>query len=203
MLKSQGRARREEREEHRLVNESDLNDPRRAHCRSDHPDAAQPNSSFARRHPGAPPPPSAAHRGPSAARPPPLRCAHGSGPPRPTRERSPHDRAARSGCVLRRGSRQPAPPSHRARLGPAGFAVRPSRRAHASGCADCRSHRAHTQPPRAARPDAGEPSRGAGRSLAAARTPLRRSGCCAHALVRYRRCQRPGVAAGRAGLSSR
>lgn len=80
---------------------SDPSDPRRTHCRSDHPYAAQSCSSFARRHPGAPPPPSAARRGLSAARPPPLRCAHGSGPPRPTRESRSHGRPARSGCVLR------------------------------------------------------------------------------------------------------
>lgn len=196
MLKSQGRARREEREERRLVTVSDPDDPRRTHCRSDHLDAAQTRSSFARRHPGAPPPPSAAHRGLSAARPPPLRCAHGSGPPRPTRESWSHGRPARSGCVLRRGSLQPAAPSHRARLGPAGCAVRPSRRAHASGSAVCRSHRAHTQPPRPVRPDVGQPSRGAGRSLAAARTPLRQSGRCAVSLVRCRQCRHPSPAAG-------
>lgn len=196
MLKSQGRARREEREEHRLVTMLDQSDPRQTHCRGDHLDEAQTRSSFARRHPGAPPPPSAAHRGLSAARPPPLRCAHGSGPPRPTRESRSHGRPARSGCVLRRGSLQPAAPSHRARLGSAGCAVRPSRRAHASGSAVCRSHRAHTQPPRPGRPDAGQPSRGAGRSLAAARTPLRQSGCCAASLVRCRQCRHPSPAAG-------
>lgn len=41
------------------------------------------------------------------------------------------------------------------------------------------------------RPDVGQPSRGAGRPLAAARTPLRQSGCCAVSLVRCRQCRHP------------
>lgn len=105
-------------------------------------------------------------------------------PPRPLR------------LCIARGSLQPAAPAHRARLGPAGCAVRPSRRAHASGSAVCRSHRAHTQPPRPGRPDVGQPSRGAGRPLAAARTPLRQSGCCAVSLARCRQCRHPSPAAG-------
>ncbi len=173
----------------------DQNDPRRTHCRSDHPDAAQSCSSLPAATPGR------RHRRPlpieGCPQPARLRSvARGSGPPRPARESQPHGRPARSGCVLRRGSLQPAAPSHRARLGPAGCAVRPSRRAHASGSAVCRSHRAHTQPPRPGRPDVGQPSRGAGRSLAAARTPLRQSGCCAVSLVRCRQCRHPSPAAG-------
>ena len=102
------------------------------------------------------PPPPAARRGPPAAHPPPLRRAHGSETAPPCAESAAHGHARRSGCVLRRGSGQPAPPSCRSRLRSAGSAFVPLpaqvsrlRRlpfaavAH-SGCAVCPSRRSHT-----------------------------------------------------------
>lgn len=132
------------------------------------------------------PPPPARYRGSSAAHPPPLRCAHGSGPPRP----------AHGGRRAR--SRPPLRPCIAPRLGSAGSAfvslpaqVSRLRRlpfaavAH-SGCAVCSSRRAHTQPPLWAGPDGSRPLRRAGRALAAARTPLRRTGRCSVVSARGR-----------------
>lgn len=55
-----------------------------------------------------------------------------------------------------------------------------------SGCAVCSSRRAHTQPPLWAGPDGSRPLRRAGRALAAARTPLRRTGRCSVVSARGR-----------------
>ena len=131
------------------------------------------------------PPPPARYRGLSAARPPPLRCAHGSGPPRPTRESRSHGRPARSGCVLLRGSGQPAPPSCRSRLRSAGCAVCPPRRSRTQAALSVPRGAAHTQPPLWAGPDGSRPLRRAGRALAAARTPLRRTGRCDVAILNW------------------
>lgn len=143
------------------------------------------------------PPPPAARRGSSAVHPPPLRCAHGSETAPSCAESATHGHARRSGCVLLRGSGQPAPPTCRSRLRSAGCAVCPSRRfaytASALGTA-CRE----------------SDVRRAGRFLAAARTPLRQVGCCPLALVRGwwwgvgSACSRPGRAReGRTGLGGR
>lgn len=60
--------------------------------------------------------------------PPPLCCAYGSETAPPCAESVTHGHARRSGCVLLRGSGQPAPPACCSRLRSAGCAVCPSRR---------------------------------------------------------------------------
>ena len=124
------------------------------------------------------PPPPARRRRSSAAHPPPLRCAHGSGPPRPAHGgRRARPRPPLRLCIAPRlgsaGSAFVLLPAQVSRLCRLPFAAV----AH-SGCAVCPSHRAHTHPPLWAGPDGSRPLRRAGRPLAAARTPLRRTGCC-------------------------
>ncbi len=92
------------------------------------------------------PPPLAARRGSTAAHLPPLRCAHGSETAPPCAESATHGHARRSGCVLLRGSGQPAPPTCRSRLRAAGCAVCPSRRSHTPATLAVPRCAAHTQP---------------------------------------------------------
>ena len=107
------------------------------------------------------PPPPAARRRSSAAHLPPLRCAHGSETAPPCAESATHGHARRSGCVLLRGSGQPAPPTCCSRLRSAGYAVCPSRRSHTPAALSVPRGASHTQPPLWARP--------AGRSACAGR----------------------------------
>lgn len=98
------------------------------------------------------PPPPAARRGSSAVHPPPLRCAHGSETAPSCAESATHGHARRSGCVLLRGSGQPAPPTCRSRLRSAGCAVCPSRRSRTPAAPSVPRGASHTQPPHWARP---------------------------------------------------
>ena len=99
------------------------------------------------------PPPPAARRGSSAAHLPPLRCAHGSETAPPCAKSATHGHARRSGCVLLRGSGQPAPPTCCSRLRSAGCAVCPSRRSHTPAAPSVPRGAAHTQPTLWAWPD--------------------------------------------------
>ena len=99
------------------------------------------------------PPPPAARRGSSAAHPPPLRCAHGSETAPPCAESATRGHARRSGCVLLRGSGQPAPPTCCSRLRSAGCAVCPSQRSHTPATLSVPRGAAHTQPTLWAWPD--------------------------------------------------
>lgn len=132
------------------------------------------------------PPPPARYRGSSAAHPPLLRCAHGSGPPRPAHG----GRRARSSPPLR--------PCIAPRLGSAGSAfvslpaqVSRLRRlpfaavAHA-GCAVCPSRRCAYTICALGMACWESDVRRAGRALAAARTPLRRTGRCSVVSARGR-----------------
>ena len=92
------------------------------------------------------PPPPAARRGSSAAHLPPLRCAHGSETAPPCAESATHGHAQSVGCVLLRGSGQPAPPTCCSRLRSAGCAVCPSRRSHTPATLSVPRGAAHTQP---------------------------------------------------------
>lgn len=92
------------------------------------------------------PPPPAARRGSTAAHLPPLRCAHGSETAPPCAENATYGHARRSGCVLLRGSGQPAPPTCCSRLRSAGCAVCPSRRSHTPATLSVPRGAAHTQP---------------------------------------------------------
>ena len=67
-------------------------------------------------------------------------------PPPPCAESATHGHARRSGCVLLRGSGQPAPPTCCSRLRSAGYAVCPSRRSHTSATLSAPRSAAHTQP---------------------------------------------------------
>ncbi len=73
-------------------------------------------------------------------------------PPRPAHESDTHGHARRSGCVLLRGSGQPAPPACRSRLRSAGYAVCPSRRSHTQATPSVPRGASHTQPALWARP---------------------------------------------------
>ena len=120
------------------------------------------------------PPPPAARRGSSAAHLPPLRCAHGSETAPPCAESAAHGHARRSGCVLLRGSGEPAPPACCSRLRSAGCAVCPSRRSHTPATLSAPRGAAHTQPPLWAWPAGG--STCAGRVGSSRRRALRYGG---------------------------
>ena len=96
------------------------------------------------------------HPLPVEGRPQPTRLrsvARGSETAPPCAESATHGHARRSGCVLLRGSGQPAPPACCSRLRSAGCAVCPSRRSHTPATLSAPRGAAHTQPPLWAWPD--------------------------------------------------
>ena len=93
--------------------------------------------------------PSRVVRSPPASAP--LRARLGNRPP--CAESATHGHARRSGCVLLRGSGQPAPPTCCSRLRSAGCAVCPSQRSHTPAALSVPRCAAHTQPTLWAWPD--------------------------------------------------